>query len=925
MHGKSEHEAPLVVRYLEKFLHATGLFVADHHICVLVFTLVITALTSVKIVFTPQEDDIKTGYTPFGARSLHEMDVYNEFFAHKGDPIAAFLLISAKDGQSLTRPKYMDEVIRALDFVSGNVTHLDKSFYDLCTDWCLVNEPIRQFANGLNIRAFSNDSLARVNLTFPIMEVLGKELDLSANFFGVRGDEKGSITFLRVIAAQFRADVPNGWSVDDVKAYERNVSNKLHSEFNSSLIDAYGLSLTYTADEIVRTGMTIFPYIAIGFLIMCVFSIVTLIISSIYLRQSFKHRISMAILGCVCPLLATSSALGLLFWMGFRFGSILCVTPFLILAIGVDDAYLTIQSWIRMRDLPISHREKIGAVLVDVGPSISITSLTNFLAFAIGIYTPTPEIQLFCMGNVVAVIFDYIYQLTMYVAIVSISGEKEIKEEEEKKEQLKSMEKESRQVVTAPKQVELSSSTSSSDSHFTIISINRNSFIRPASSVCTDEGEASGLSRLLEAYSDWLSNGFTTIIIFLCLLVYWWMSIEGALSIKILLSPDKLVIHDSKLLQMNYLRDTYINPNYTTVNIFVSNPGDLDDPSQLNRVKAAIEAFEQFPECLGARFSHFWLRDYEQFIEAGGNEENEDYEDGSSNGTASIYSKSVMRPFLEWPEFQHLNAFIRFDENETISKFFATVSYHGDKLGLFDEQTKLLKGWRSTADRFAPLGVDIFHDNSQFIDQVDTILPATLSTSFATLFCMMVVCFLFMYNLFTVFIASLSIASICIGVFGLLSYWGIDLDPISMATTIMSIGFSVDFPAHITYHYFREGLEDSQAAPSKRIARALVAIGFPLLQCGISTILFVSCLLFVPTYMSEVFVKTMVLVVSLGLIHGLIVVPVFLCAFSTLYHIFFDPSNDTQSLSSFARILRWGGVSPTGVSPSTSDKEIPSS
>ncbi|GMT23576.1 hypothetical protein PFISCL1PPCAC_14873 [Pristionchus fissidentatus] len=922
MHEKTEHEAPFVVRYLEKFLYRTGLFVADHHTSVLIFTLVITAITSVKVAFTPQEDDIKTGYTPFGARSLHEMDVYNDFFAHKGDPIASFLLISAKDGKSLTRPKYFDEVIRALDFVSGNVTHLDKSFYDLCSDWCLVNEPIRQFANGLNLAALSNDpSLNRVNLTFPVMEVLGKQFDLSPNFFGVQQDGQGSISFLRVVGAQLRADVPNGWSADDVKAYERNVSTKLHREFNSTLIDAYGLSLTYTADEIVRTGMTIFPYIAIGFLIMCVFSIVTLILSSLYLRQSYKHRISMAILGCVCPLLATSSALGLLFWMGFRFGSILCVTPFLILAIGVDDAYLTIQSWIRMRDLPVSHREKIAKVLVDVGPSISITSLTNFLAFAIGIYTPTPEIQLFCIGNVVAVIFDYIYQLTMYVAIVSISGAKEIAEDEKKKEEIKNMDKEARQVVVSPKQVELSSSTSHSDSHSTIIAITRNSFIRPSSSVCTEEEEGDGsLSRVLEAYSDWLSNGFTTVIIFLCLLVYWWMSIKGALSIKILLSPDKLVIADSKLIQMNYLRETYINPNYTTVNIFVNKPGDLDDPLQLRRVKSIIESFEDYPECLGAKFSHFWLRDYEEFIQAGGNEESEDYEDSSSNGTLSIYSRQTMKPFLEWPEFQHLNAFVRFDEHEKLSRFFATVSYHGDKLGNFDEQTILLNKWRATADAFSSLGVDIFHDNSQFIDQVETILPATLSTSFATLFCMIVVCFIFMYNLFTVLVASSSIASICIGVFGLLSYWGIDLDPISMATTIMSIGFSVDFPAHVTYHYFREGLEDSQAGPAKRIARALVAIGFPLLQCGISTILFVCCLLFVPTYMSEVFVKTMILVVSLGLVHGLMVVPVFLCTFSNLHDFFFSPSNDTQSLSSFARILRWRGVSP-----STSDKEIPSS
>lgn len=50
---------------------------------------------------------------------------------------------------------------------------------------------------------------------------------------------------------------------------------------------------------------------------------------------------------------------------------------------GVDDAYLTIQSWIRMRDLPISHRDKIAAVTVDVGEltttSILFTSFYTFL------------------------------------------------------------------------------------------------------------------------------------------------------------------------------------------------------------------------------------------------------------------------------------------------------------------------------------------------------------------------------------------------------------------------------------------------------------------------------------------------------------------------------------------------------------------
>ncbi|VDM59404.1 unnamed protein product [Angiostrongylus costaricensis] len=128
---------------------------------------------------------------------------------------------------------------------------------------------------------------------------------------------------------------------------------------------------------------------------------------------------------CVCPLLATSSALGFLFWCGFRFGSILCVTPFLVLAIGVDDAFLMMQSLMHISnsDRKMSKRERVANMLVDVGPSVTITSMTNVMAFLVGYFTPTPEIQLFCIGNAIAILFDFIYQVTMFAAILSVTSD----------------------------------------------------------------------------------------------------------------------------------------------------------------------------------------------------------------------------------------------------------------------------------------------------------------------------------------------------------------------------------------------------------------------------------------------------------------------------------------------------------------------
>ncbi|CAK5078406.1 unnamed protein product [Meloidogyne enterolobii] len=71
----------------------------------------------------------------------------------------------------------------------------------------------------------------------------------------------------------------------------------------------------------------------------------------------------------------------------------------------------------------------------------------------------------------------------------------------------------------------------------------------------------------------------------------------------------------------------------------------------------------------------------------------------------------------------------------------------------------------------------------------------------------------------------------------------------------------------------------TRSTPREKIREALGALGWPLTQGAISTILAVVVLADVPAYMIVTFFKTVFLAITLGLLHGLVFLPVALVLF----------------------------------------------
>lgn len=110
-------------------------------------------------------------------------------------------------------------------------------------------------------------------------------------------------------------------------------------------------------------------------------------------------------------------------------------------------------------------------------------------------------------------------------------------------------------------------------------------------------------------------------------------------------------------------------------------------------------------------------------------------------------------------------------------------------------------------------------------------------------------------------------------VIGYLSWWNCDLDVIGMVDILMAIGFTVDFTAHISFHYCKTGV-DHLESKEERLYRTFDAVAWPMIQAGLSTAICVLPLVFYNVYLFRTFVKTVLLTSCWGSLHGLIFLPV---------------------------------------------------
>ncbi|KJH42738.1 patched family protein [Dictyocaulus viviparus] len=899
------------------------------------------------------ENDI-TGYTPYGARARDELNVAGEFFSRGGNGIVVFVLILPKDGGNALRLDVLRESLKVERILSTNFTIMNprtnktESYREFCFSFCQINQPFVQFADAFIVeQSLLKDGFnatEKIQLFYPISTFYNRRLNIQPHFFGVEfspiamtniteenstavpvNEQNSKMIYSKMLALQLRAERKDGWTTQMIKDFELSITHYFESEFYSSTIRVLTLSTSYVEAEVVRAGMSLLPFLFVGFAIMACVSTLTTFASAYFMDQ-----FSLAIMACICPFMACGTALGGLFFLGVRFGSILCVTPFLVLAIGVDDAYMMIHSWQRvtkeLRMNPVkedSPSYRLAQVLSETGPAIMISALTNMSADAVGAFTSSPEITLLCYGNAACILVDFIYQIHPS----SIEASSKLRREwKDLKEFHPIMLGNAVMVLTGYFEIE-NERKSSFTQKIKCGTDEYSDGVDKKSIRSFREKLSINMSTFLDQYVDLVTNKAFNFVISIIWLAYLAISIKGITQMPINLTPKKLFASDSSLQEMDDLRVSFVIPHFTLATLFVNNPGDLSDDSRLKRfgdrgkrdylrLNSFVAEMESLPGSWGSQSSNYFIRDFIEYSKTmveldSGNDTI--LSDDSSYLLNILFKKLDMvqqaKIFrFELSELQRtsrVSSMARISVLESVlEKFFLTTAYYGDDLKKWINRDILLKRWRSVVDRYAPeFNITVYYDDGIYLDLIENMPTDTWQllentktlngemSGLATICCMAVVCFVFMFDTFTVVITTGVISSIMTGILGILSLTGTELDPIVMAALIISIGFSVDIPAHVSFHYYTAGAHITSPATARRRLRfCLSSVGFPALQASLSTSLCVLALLLVSIYMSQnyedralhpiqsatfidVFVKTMILCMTLCVIHGLLFIP----------------------------------------------------
>uniref|UniRef100_A0A8C3WU00 Patched domain-containing protein 3 n=1 Tax=Catagonus wagneri TaxID=51154 RepID=A0A8C3WU00_9CETA len=833
-------EAPL-----SRAFQRLGWEVGSHPWVFLLLPIVLTALLGSGLIYLPKdaEEDIEEQYTPIGSPAKAERrfvqghftanDSYYFSFSRKSTEVNyAFVLAvsnsaSLLEQETLSEIDRLDEAVRALSATGENGTQIQ--YNEVCSmsgGYCTPSNPLL-FAwktnRNLNLR----------NITFPAYILAGRTIYLASLLGGtVLGESLGSSRLLLQAKAMrlgyfLKTEGEDNqrsktWLID----FLNQVKNLEKSLALETIQVVYFTSLSRQL-EFEATSKTVIPLFHLAYLLIIIFAVI-----SCYRCDCVRNKMCVAAFGVISAALAVVSVFGLMLYIGVPFVTIVANSPFLILGVGVDDMFIMISAW-QKTNIVDNLKERMSDVYSKVAVSITITTVTNVLAFYTGIMTSFRSLQYFCIYTGTTLLFCYFYNITCFGAFMALDGKREmiclrwLKKPETPDQKCLSLKK---------------------------------SCCLPCNSLSEEHADDIHPMNLFfrDYFGPFLTRPEAKFFVVLLYTLYLILSIYGCFQVQEGLDLRNLASDDSYITPYFNVEEEYFSTYGPRVMVIVTGALDYWDRDAREKLEDCLADFEN-SNYVDKNLTEFWLREYVQFMES--HHRNVNDRDNFLNNIPDF--------IMDFPLFGYDINISSSHEIICSRAFIQTIGISSST----DKKLMLLQ-FRDLA-RKCEIPLMVYNHAFIYFDQYTAILENTVRNVIVASTAMFIVSLLLIPHPLCSLWVTLAIASVIVGVTGFMAFWNVNLDSVSMINLVICIGFSFDFSAHISYAF----VSSSNPSVNQKTIEALYLLGHPMLQSAVSTIIGVCVLSAAKAYIFRTFFKIMFLVMVFGAAHGLIFIPVFLTFF----------------------------------------------
>ncbi|XP_067674656.1 patched domain-containing protein 3-like [Haliotis asinina] len=796
-----------------------GILIGSHPIKLIALSLIVTAGLSCGMLKLTSESDTETLYTPVGSQAskdrqkiqaVFEDDSGSNYFPRSltksdlyGDVI--FSTVNVIDDASMSTIRFYIDYIKDITVTLNNVQY---SYSDVC-----ARRDGRCYRSGDTF----NGSIT-VGVTYPVFN----DIDLSSVLGNVKAKD-GKLVSAGYLKVTFHLRQDSVILRAAAIAWEDEFIKVMSTLKPENITMSYATSQSLNKELNANTGGDI-TYFSITFTLMITYA--TIIAGG----DMVSSRTWVSWAGVLAAGMGIASSIGLVSLCGMKFVDIVGTMPFLVLGIGVNDMFLLMSSWADTyphQDESVADR--IGMTFASAGMGITITSLTDLLAFITGTSSVFISVRNFCVYTGVAIIFSYLYQCFFFAPCLSLHG---------------SRVDASRHCVTC---LRVKSRSEYKEENKHCLYVYSCGGRRPKEREQDERICETGPRKILPVILLHVAGIISVIVVFLA---YLGVSIYGVINLKQGLDLKNLVSPSSHFYSYTDIKDTYFSNTFPIPFIFEGTTNYLKKDTITQIYKLLAEA--QSDSGVNSQSSVCWLTNYI----------NSSYFDDTS---LTQFASGAQYFLNKTPAFKND---VAFDGDHIIASRCYVFS---DDIKDSNKQARVMTRMRELADG-CPLSVYPYFPAFIFFEQYVAILPSTLQTVGVALVVMTVVTCIFMPHPLMITLVVFNIVSILVGIFGFLYFWDLSLSSVTMIHLIMSVGFSVDFSVHVC-SAFMLGEGSTRREKAKY---AIVHASGPVLNGAISSFLGVIVLVFSESYIFKSFFNIMLMVTLLGMLHAVFLLPVVL-------------------------------------------------